>query len=333
MLGETFEYVDDSKQFRFVAEQVSHHPPIGTTHCETPNFIYYQTQNVKTKFLGNSLDVTPIGVTHIILKKWDEHYSIPNIKTVVHNIIIGTMWVDHFGKTLLSVVKNSTNEALPVQVDIKFKKCGWFGKGWRDVEGQVLVGSGNNAKAYFDISGKWNDTISATATQLGRNVSTSNLKNPINFSDGSAKVIWKNTSVPLSKDNKFSKYGWSEFTEHLNYIDDEMRKYLPVTDSRLREDRYFLEKGEIKNATKSKNILEEAQRARRKSLEESKEKYTPRYFDAIDTPEGVIYQFNEKYWKEREERRKFNEENNKLTTIDDANKFWRITSHKKWSEQ
>lgn len=41
--------------------QVSHHPPMSAAHAENEHFIYDVTSKVKTKFLGNSIDIYPLG--------------------------------------------------------------------------------------------------------------------------------------------------------------------------------------------------------------------------------------------------------------------------------
>jgi hypothetical protein len=44
-----------------LAAQVSHHPPIGAGHAETELWSYDLVSAPKTKFLGNSVEVYPIG--------------------------------------------------------------------------------------------------------------------------------------------------------------------------------------------------------------------------------------------------------------------------------
>src|SRR4051812_40440013 len=39
--SETFEYVRLDKQYRYVSEQVSHHPPISACWAESPSWHYY----------------------------------------------------------------------------------------------------------------------------------------------------------------------------------------------------------------------------------------------------------------------------------------------------
>lgn len=48
--------------------QVSHHPPMSAGHAENDHFIYDVTSKLKTKFLGNSVDVYPVGrsVTQVL---------------------------------------------------------------------------------------------------------------------------------------------------------------------------------------------------------------------------------------------------------------------------
>lgn len=39
--SETFEYVRYDKEYRYVSEQVSHHPPISACWAESPLWRYY----------------------------------------------------------------------------------------------------------------------------------------------------------------------------------------------------------------------------------------------------------------------------------------------------
>ncbi|MQL73354.1 hypothetical protein Taro_005697 [Colocasia esculenta] len=39
----------------------SHHPPMSAGHAENEHFAYDVTSKLKTKFLGNSMDVYPVG--------------------------------------------------------------------------------------------------------------------------------------------------------------------------------------------------------------------------------------------------------------------------------
>ena len=41
LLGETYELARPDKNYRFFIEQVSHHPPVGAAHAESPRWDYY----------------------------------------------------------------------------------------------------------------------------------------------------------------------------------------------------------------------------------------------------------------------------------------------------
>ena len=42
LLGETYECIREDRGWRFIAEQVSHHPPISACYCDSKNFIFSQ---------------------------------------------------------------------------------------------------------------------------------------------------------------------------------------------------------------------------------------------------------------------------------------------------
>lgn len=59
ILGETFEF--SNSKFRFIAEQVSHHPPISVGYADNQNFEVQSDNNMKTQFWGKSIEITPQG--------------------------------------------------------------------------------------------------------------------------------------------------------------------------------------------------------------------------------------------------------------------------------
>uniref|UniRef100_A0A8C4NG72 Oxysterol-binding protein n=1 Tax=Eptatretus burgeri TaxID=7764 RepID=A0A8C4NG72_EPTBU len=69
VLGETYECVREDRGFRFIAEQVSHHPPISACHCDSKNFVFWQDVRWKNKFWGKSMEILPVGTIHLTLPK------------------------------------------------------------------------------------------------------------------------------------------------------------------------------------------------------------------------------------------------------------------------
>ena len=76
ILGETYELKLSDGKTAAIYEQVSHHPPIGAGHADTEKWTYDITSAVKTKFMGNWVDVFPIGRTRIHLKRTNETFNI-----------------------------------------------------------------------------------------------------------------------------------------------------------------------------------------------------------------------------------------------------------------
>lgn len=117
LLGETFELIQPGR-YRFVAEQVSHHPPITVGLIETEEYRCILETRLSSKFNGNSGEVVIDGVPHFFTKKFNDHITWSHIKTAANNIIIGTMWIDHYGDL------NVTNHTTKDRADITFKKSG-----------------------------------------------------------------------------------------------------------------------------------------------------------------------------------------------------------------
>jgi len=90
ILGETYEM--KTKDFSLISEQVSHHPPISAAYAKSTSGDYevWMNTNMKSVFWGASLEVQPLGLTHITLKNYpNEIFTACRPKTAVKNVIIG----------------------------------------------------------------------------------------------------------------------------------------------------------------------------------------------------------------------------------------------------
>jgi len=157
VLGETYEFVDDVRQgFKVLVEQVVHHPPISAAFADADNYTISSSKLVKSKFGGNSLEFVPPGRNRVVLKTTGEEFEWHDTKCCVHNIIVGTVWVDHFGE--IEIINKKTTE----KAKLEFKRCGWFSKGWHEVEGMVYDAQN---KPCIGIFGKWNEAVYAKPTK------------------------------------------------------------------------------------------------------------------------------------------------------------------------
>ncbi|KAD4178118.1 hypothetical protein E3N88_26709 [Mikania micrantha] len=130
ILGETYEMVNHCG-ITFIAEQVSHHPPISAAHAENEHFVYDITSKVKTKFLGNSLDLFyyVTCITRLKLKKDGVILDLVPPPTKVNNLIFGRTWIDSPEEMIL------TNLTTGDKVVLYFQPCGWFGVDRYEVDG------------------------------------------------------------------------------------------------------------------------------------------------------------------------------------------------------
>uniref|UniRef100_A0A8B9I062 Oxysterol-binding protein n=1 Tax=Astyanax mexicanus TaxID=7994 RepID=A0A8B9I062_ASTMX len=98
ILGETYECERPDKGFRFISEQVSHHPPVSACHCESKNFTLWQDVRWKNKFWGKTMEIVPMGTTHIVLPRFGDHYELNRVTSCIHNILSGQRWIEHYGE-------------------------------------------------------------------------------------------------------------------------------------------------------------------------------------------------------------------------------------------
>jgi len=143
LLGETFEL--ETNGFRVISEQVSHHPPVSAIHCDHPVFAFWGNTEVKTSFKGTYLQVNPTGTFHLVIKPYNDHFVFHKIKTNVHNIIMGKIYIENHGDLEMS------NYTTGDRATLNFvKKKSWFEKTTHEVTGSVFDTDGN---AVYSIEG------------------------------------------------------------------------------------------------------------------------------------------------------------------------------------
>jgi len=257
-LGETFEYISKERNFKFVAEQVSHHPPISASTVIGEGYILELELGLETRLKGNYADIIIKGSDRIQFTKYGELITWPHLNTTAHNIIVGGSWVDHHGT--LDIINRTTNE----KSILNLYKGGWFDSGKFKLEGNVYDKDGN---LKYILSGHWDDAIYyASALNLQEKA-----------------LVWRNKVS--------SKDVLGPINLEMNIITEEIKNVIPPTDSRFRSDRLLLEKGNNDAAAKEKLRLEQEQRIQKKRREQEGITWTPRYFKLEDDP------YYEKKWK------------------------------------
>lgn len=269
ILGETFECIREDKGFKFIAEQVSHHPPVSVCHAESKNFIFHQDMRIKTKFWGKSMEILPLGTIHVYLPKTNERYQWNKVTTCVHNLFSGQRWADQYGEMLI------TEEDGDVSCKLTFVKASYWSSKRHEVFGSVTSRDG---KVVYNLFGKWTEALYCGVAPT-------------------VKCIWRPGTMPEDYE---LYYGFTRFAIELNELDPELAKVLPPTDTRFRPDQRHLEEGNIAQAENCKQQIEQSQRERRKRREELNIEYNPLWFKRIVLDDGKEqWVFTKTYWETR----------------------------------
>ncbi|KAJ7202159.1 Oxysterol-binding protein-domain-containing protein [Mycena pura] len=317
MLGETFEYVRIDKEYRYLSEQVSHHPPISACMAESPFWKYYGEVDAQNKFMGKSFEIRPTGIAHAELHlpaefapsypkapspfegKVSEHFSWKKVTTNVSGFILGAPTIDHYGDMLI------TNHRTKDTCILTFKPRGWRGKDAYEISGRVMDAHG---RVTYEIAGRWNSQLIARQVGVGSGALNPDLSVSGATSPSATPeyiLLWRNSEKPQG-----SPFNLTPFAITLNDCPkDTLKPYLCPTDCRLRPDQRAFELGKYEIANSLKNQQEEYQRATRKRRELGElPPHRPRWFTAEtdgDTgervwtpsrfPDGAM-----EYWAERE---------------------------------
>ncbi|XP_075732806.1 oxysterol-binding protein-related protein 6 isoform X3 [Rhipicephalus microplus] len=247
LLGETYECIREDKGFRFIAEQVNHHPPVSACYAESKNYKFWQDVRIKTKFWGKSMEILPVGSVHLELLSSGSHYQWNKVTTCVHNIFSGQRWVDQYGEMTIRDLSHD------VTCKLTFVKASYWSDKRHEVFGTVVNKQGD---VICNLSGQWTEAIYCGVAPA-------------------AKCIWRPGTMPEDYE---LYYGFTRFAIELNELDPQMARLLPPTDSRFRPDQRLLEEGNIAAAEAVKSQLEQNQRERRKQREEHGIEYQPMWF-------------------------------------------------------
>ncbi|KAG7205886.1 hypothetical protein KM043_007815 [Ampulex compressa] len=331
ILGETYEL--QREDFRIVCEQVSHHPPVSAFHADSEDFIFHGSIHPKLKFWGKSIEVHPKGIVTVELPKWKEAYTWQNVNCILHNVLVGQLWMEQLGSL---EIKQSGGANLRASLCFKSGSCN--GKDLHRVEGFI---TDQDKRRLVFLYGKWTEVLRACDPSLYEEIverTKRDAKSP-QGSPGHKKVLAKLHSLkvgafkPAHQDtiddssasidgedsivvdeisssttlwevaprlaNSADYYQFTTFAMSLNELEAGMMKTLCPTDSRLRPDIRKLENGDQDGAAAEKSRLEEKQRDSRKARKHKKgQDWTPRWFHSGINPytgqEDWLYQGE--YW-------------------------------------
>eukprot|EP00697_Spironema_sp_BW2_P015652 gnl/Spiro4/6593_TR3394_c0_g1_i1.p1 gnl/Spiro4/6593_TR3394_c0_g1~~gnl/Spiro4/6593_TR3394_c0_g1_i1.p1 ORF type:complete len:462 (-),score=68.55 gnl/Spiro4/6593_TR3394_c0_g1_i1:205-1590(-) len=298
-LGETFEFrnfrpvpregVAPTAEFlsntRFLAEQVSIDPPISASVCYSPNFVFRQDSRVRTRFWGNKVDIHIEGKNVVLFPALDEAYTFSVPVDVVHNVLVGSLWIDHAGDLAVQRVVNwsKPDRSVAETALVTFKACGWFNSNRYVVEGLLKDAAGT---ARIGVLGKWNESLNSVP--LG----------PDGQPCGMLQEVWHVSSARAAAyEDNIHRMG--QFVRELIAFNPDARtgdELIPPSDSRWRADRRAFERRDNHNASLERAKLYDAQA----QLVQSGAHPGPRFFVRGTDEQGTdTWLFRGGYWEAR----------------------------------
>eukprot|EP00898_Chlorokybus_atmophyticus_P008225 jgi/Chlat1/8403/Chrsp80S07909 len=270
LLGETYECIREEQGIRIVTEKTSHHPTIMTVFCEGRGWSMAAEVNVKNKFWGRSIDVYPVGEIKVIFDDGEEMVW-SKVTTSIHNLIIGRLYVDHRGT--MTIVSSKTKSI----ARLKFKEQGMMDRNPHQVKGNIVDGAGHKVASVY---GRWSENLMY------------NMGDKDDPKHGT--LLWERNPDPPDP----TRYNLTAFAITLNELDDDLRKEIAPTDSRLRPDQRLLEEGRYDEANAEKQRLENKQRKARAQADAG-EVWNPRWFKRTKEGNGNQFEYAGGYWEAR----------------------------------
>nr|XP_054601049.1 oxysterol-binding protein-related protein 10 isoform X2 [Nothobranchius furzeri] len=140
---------------RFVAEQVSHHPPVSGFYCECRERGMCVNAHVwtKSKFMGMSIGVSMVGEGVLCLLEHDEEYVF-TLPCAYARSILTVPWVELGGKVSINCVKSGYSAA------VTFHTKPFYGGKVHRVTAEVKHNPTNTIVC--KAQGEWNGTLEFT---------------------------------------------------------------------------------------------------------------------------------------------------------------------------
>ena len=226
----------------FVAEQVSHHPPVSAFYAENKDKSISCCAHIytKSKYLGLSVGVHNVGEGVIYLSKHNETY-VCTFPSAFGRSILTVPWVELGGSVTI------TCQETGYAANIEFVTKPFYGGKKHRVLGEMLR---PNKSSFMSIDGEWNGIMHCKAPP-------SSSEKQIYVDTTNLPVIKKHVRLIRSQETYESRNVWKEVTRALKLHD-------------------------VASATAAKSFIEQRQRDQLKERMEKGIKWKTRYFEAVD---------------------------------------------------
>uniref|UniRef100_A0A1S4GPH1 Oxysterol-binding protein n=1 Tax=Anopheles gambiae TaxID=7165 RepID=A0A1S4GPH1_ANOGA len=237
-------------QLTFIAEQVSHHPPISAFYAEHYNKKISFSAHVwtKSKFLGLSIGVHNIGQGTVTLCDLNEEYIV-TFPNGYGRSILTIPWIELGGTVTITCPQTG------YRADIDFITKPFYGGKKNRIQGEIY--GPNDKKSFISISGEWSGLMEYKYNDGSK---PSKFET---FVDVNSIPIFKKKVRPVAEqDENESRKVWREVTAGLKAND-------------------------IEKATNAKFQVEQKQREEAKERKETFGEWDTKYFKGIG--ESWIY--------------------------------------------
>lgn len=162
IIGETFhcswqveESADVKHRLTYVAEQVSHHPPISAFYFECPTKKVKVNASIytKSKFMGMSIGVVMVGKVRLRLEQYDEDYVF-SLPSAYARSILTVPWVELGDKVSLTCDKTGYS------ANIVFHTKPFYGGKLHNITAEAK--NSKTGESICKVQGQWNGVMEFT---------------------------------------------------------------------------------------------------------------------------------------------------------------------------
>uniref|UniRef100_A0A7E4V4K8 Oxysterol-binding protein n=1 Tax=Panagrellus redivivus TaxID=6233 RepID=A0A7E4V4K8_PANRE len=193
----------DVNQVTFVAEQVSHHPPVSAFYAEHPGKRISLNAHIWTKssFLGLSIGVANVGHAIVTLHDYDEKYTV-TFPNGYGRSIMSTPWVELGGRVDVKCEKTG------YYAEIDFLTKPFFGGKPHKITGHIS--KQGLKKPILTLRGEWNGVIHAKTAHGDEHVFVDVKAKPeqpkecepvAQQSDRESRRLWRHVTAALFRNN------------------------------------------------------------------------------------------------------------------------------------
>uniref|UniRef100_A0A3Q2DJA8 Oxysterol-binding protein n=1 Tax=Cyprinodon variegatus TaxID=28743 RepID=A0A3Q2DJA8_CYPVA len=232
---------EGSYRVRFVAEQVSHHPPVSGFYCECRERQMCVNAHVwtKSKFMGMSVGVSMVGEGVLCLLEHDEEY-IFTLPCAYARSILTVPWVELGGKVSINCIKSGYSAT------VTFHTKPFYGGKVHRVTAEVKHNLTNTIVC--KAQGEWNGTLEFTySSGETKVIDTSKLPvtrkklRPVERQGRmESRRLWQHVTKSLKEGNM------DLATEHKHRLEESQRveERKRIADNKPWKPKYFTKEGE-----------------------------------------------------------------------------------------